>query len=84
MTAQDYQQTLRVIAAKAISRIHAPEEWVKEYKELREWYLMKQLRRCSVDDLPKIQGALDENDKLGELLKLFTEDLHKEAAQRGG
>jgi len=62
----DYSERLKQIAAKSHG---APaEEWLTEYLKMRGDVLLRQLRRATVETLEKIQGQLDENDKLMELI----------------
>lgn len=66
-----YPERIKQIAAK--SHGSPPHEWLTEYLKLRGDHLLRELRSCRVDKFENIQGRLDENDKLIELIKAIEE-----------
>lgn len=66
-----YQERIKQIAAQSLGS--PAQVWLTEYLKFRGSCLLVELRRSTPETLEKIQGKLDENDKLMELITAIEE-----------
>lgn len=64
-----YRDDLQSIAAMAVSQ--PARLWIKAYHALRKNGLMGELRNATHETFEKIQGQLNENDKLLDLVNMI-------------